>query len=192
MSEERRDRAYLTTDEVDQLGELTDTEIYQGELEAGVSDDLPGEPVEDNIETLTAVELREGETADPNVAAEEGMTWVPPIDPPVVPDPDDPEGIQVAAGFGTEANVEPFDADHHSELLTAEGELEARIREALRANSATSRYAEDIVIGTRMGTVVVRGVVDDIDDTDNIADVVSNVVGVSEVVEELEVTGVTD
>jgi hypothetical protein len=191
MTEERRDRAYLTTDEVDTLGELTDTEIYEGELEAGVSDDLPGQPLADNLEMLTESELREGETADPNVAAEEGMTWVAPIDPPVVPDLDNPEGIQVAAGFGTEANEEPFDADHHTELLTAEDEFEARIREALRANSATSRYAEDIVIGTRGGTVVVRGIVDDIDDTDNVAEVVSEVTGVVEVVDELEVAGVT-
>ena len=180
MSEERRDRAYLTTDEVDQLGELTDTEIYQGELEAGVSDDLPGQPMAGNIEMLTERELRDGETADANVAAEEGLTWVPPIDPPVVPDPDDPSGIQVGAGFGIDANADPFDADHHNELLTVEDELEARIREALRADSATSRYAEDIVIGTRMNTVVVRGLVDDIDDTDNIAEVISNVAGVTD------------
>ena len=192
MSEERRDRAYLTTDEVDTLGELTDTEIYEGELEAGVSEDLPGQPAADNLEMLTELELRDGETADPNVAAEEGLTWIPPIDPPVVPDPDDPEGIQVAAGFGMDAHSQPFDADHHSDLLTVEDEFEARIREALRASAATSRYAEDIVIGTRMGTVVVRGMVDDIDDTDNIAEVISTVAGVSEVVDELEVAGVTD
>ena len=192
MTEERRDRAYLTTDEVDTLGELTETEIDEGELEAGVSDDLPGQPDADNLEMLTELELRDGETADPNVAAEEGLTWVAPIDPPVVPDRDDPEGIQVAAGFGTDANAEPFDADHHSELLSGEDEFEDRIREALRANSATSRYAEDLVIGNRGGTVVVRGFVDDIDDTDEVAEVISNVAGVVEVIDELEVAGVTD
>ena len=65
MTEPRRDRAYLTTDEVDTLGELTDTEIYEGE---------PTEPREENLELLTESELRAGETADPNVAAEEGLT----------------------------------------------------------------------------------------------------------------------
>lgn len=192
MTEPRRDRAYLTTDEVDTLGELTDTEIYEGELEAGVSDDLPTEPLERNLEMLTELELRDGETADPNVAAEEGMTWVPPIDPPVVADAEDPEGVRVAAGFGVDSRDEPYDADHHSELITAEDELKARIREALLADSATSRYADSLVIGHRMGRVVVRGVVDDIDDTDNVAEVISNVVGVTEVIDELEVTGVTD
>jgi hypothetical protein len=179
---EERDQAFLTEEELEQSTGLTDTEVYQGELETGEGQHLVG---------LTDTDLREGETADPNVAAEEGLTWVAPIDPPVVPDPDNPEGIQVAAGFGADAYSEPFDADHHSELLTAEGELGSRIREALRANAATSRYAEDIVIGSRDGTIVVRGLVDDIDDTDNIAEVVSSVPGVVEVVDELEVEGVT-
>jgi hypothetical protein len=41
--------AYVRQDEIDQLGSLTDTEIYQGELEAGVHDDLPSEPVSKNL-----------------------------------------------------------------------------------------------------------------------------------------------
>jgi hypothetical protein len=192
VTEERRDRAYLTEDEVDDLGELTDTEIYQGELEAGVSDDLPTEPTAENLELLTELELRDGETADPNVAAEEGLAWVPPIDPPVIADASDPEGIRVAAGFGVDAQAEPYDSDHHSEVVPLTDEFEERIREALTADAATSRYADQIIIGTRGGRVVVRGVVDDIDDTDNVAAVISNVHGVAEVVDELEVAGVTD
>ena len=175
MTEERRDRAYLTEDEVDKLGEITDTK-----------------PKEDNIEMLNERELREGETADPNVAAEEGLAWVPPIDPPVVPDAEDPEGIRVAAGFGTDAFDEPYDASHRDGLLSVEDELEDRIREALRADSSTSRYADSLALGNRGGRVVVRGVVDDIDDTDNIAAVISNVAGVDDIVDELEVAGVTD
>ena len=54
-------------------------------------------------------------------------------------------------------------------------ELDERIRDALRADAATSRYADSLIIGRRGGKVVVRGKVDDIDDTDNIADVISNV-----------------
>jgi hypothetical protein len=158
--------------------ELTDTEMYQGEL-AGAID--PSE-----------ADLRSDETSDPAVAAEEGLAYVPPTDPPVVPDPDDPEGIQIAAGFGGTALDEPYDADHHSEALTVEDEMEARVREALRADAATSRYAETVVIGTRGSIVAVRGLVDDIDDTDDITEVISRVTGVEEVVDELDVRGVTD
>jgi hypothetical protein len=34
----------ISADQVDDLGEVTDTDEYQGEIEAGVHDDLPGDP----------------------------------------------------------------------------------------------------------------------------------------------------
>lgn len=82
----------------------------------------------DRLGELTESELRAGETGDPNVAAEEGMTYVPPTDPPVVPAPDDPEGARVAAGFGTTATDEPYDADHMSTALPTDDAMEARVR----------------------------------------------------------------
>ncbi len=185
--------AYFREGEIDTLGDgLTDTEAYEGELEAGVKDDLSGEPAADHLELLIERELRAGETANPDVAAEEGLTWIPPIDPPVVPDLDDPQGIRVAAGFGTTADDEPYDADHHSESITNDDEMATRVREALRADAATSQYAETLAIGTRGSTIAVRGVVDDLDDTDNVVEVIGRVTGVAEVREELEVRGVTD
>lgn len=183
--------AYRREDEVDTLGELTDTEIYEGELEAGVNDDLPTELREDNIESLTALELRAGETDDPAVAAEEGMTWVPPTDPPVVPDLDDPQGIQVAAGFGGTSLDDPYDTDHSAELLTAEDDSTARIREALRADARTSPYADTLAIATRGSTVAVRGWVDDLEDSDNVIEVINHVAGVEDVIDELEIRGIT-
>lgn len=182
--------AYVRQGEVDDLGAMTDTEIYQGELEAGVNDDLPTESTAANLEDLTSLELRSGETGDPNVAAEEGLSWIPPIDPPVVPDLDDPQGLQVAAGFGTSALDEPYDADHHSDTLADDDEMATRIREALRADSTTSRYADRIAIATRDGTIVLRGIVDDISDTDDVIEVAGRASGVVEVIDELEVAGI--
>ncbi len=179
--------AYLTVNEVDKLGLPTPEQIYEGELEAGVHDDLPGEPVEQNLEMLTELELRGDETDDPFIAAEEGFTYIAPIDPPVVPSADSPEGIEVAAGMGHSALDEPFDADHHSDFLTAEDEMSARVREALRADASTSRFADQIKVLTRGGVVILRGVVDDVEDTDNAAAVASYVDGVIEVNDELEV-----
>lgn len=179
--------AYFREDTVESRGALTDTEMYEGELESGSLDDVSGGGAPDGLELLTELELRGDETDDPNVAAEEGMTWVPPVDPPVVPS-DDPQGISVAAGFGVSALEEPYDDDHRSEPLSAEGDLNDRIREAIRADAATSRFADVIVIGVRDGTVVLRGMVDDIDDTDNVAAVVERVSGVDEVIDEIEVS----
>ena len=179
--------AYLTVDEVDKLGELTPQQIYEGELEAGVHDDLPGEPVEQNLELLTELELRGDETDDAFIAAEEGFTYVPPIDPPVIPSATSREGIEVAAGMGNSALDEPFDADHHSSFLPAEDEMSARVHEALRADASTSRFADQIRVLTRGGIVTLRGIVDDVVDSDNAAAVASYVDGVVEVNEELDV-----
>ena len=183
--------AYIDQTDTDQLGRLTHVDMYEGELEAGVHDDLPGEPKSENLELLTELELREGETDNPDVAAEEGLTYVPPTDPPVIPG-DDQGSLVVAAGLGSTALDEPYDEDHHSDLLTDEDEMAARVREALRADSLTSDYADRIAIATRGDRVVLRGVVDDIDDTDNLVAVAQRVSGVTEVIDALSVEGLDD
>jgi hypothetical protein len=175
---------YRRSDEVDTTdAELTDTELYEG---------LLGRSEISTIEDLAQAELRSDETDDPMVASQEGLAYVPPMDPPVATDPDDPQGLRVAAGFGMSADDEPYDSDHHSELLPVSDEFEARIREALRADASTTAYADLLAIGTRNRTVAVRGLVDDIDDSDNVVDVISRVTGVDEVIDELEIRGVTD
>jgi hypothetical protein len=187
--ERPRDRqvAFVTASDADTLGSITDTDIYEGELEAGVHDHLPTERPENNIEMLTERELRDGETSNPDVAAEEGLVYVPPIDPPVVPSDDSPEGVEVAAGFGVSALDEEYDENHHSSVLPPEDEMSARVREALRADSTTTEFAEHLAIGTRGGLVRVRGVVEDVDDSDNVIAVIERVDGVVEVIDELEV-----
>jgi hypothetical protein len=169
-------------DVVDSDDGLTGQERYEGYLEAGV------DPSGDSFEALAATELRAGETIDPMLAAEEGLAWIPPSDPVVVPD-NSPEGLRVAAGFGTTALDEPFDIDHHGELLPAEDEMTDRVREALRADAATSRYADALKIDTEGGVVTIRGVVDDILDSDDIVAVASEVTDIVEVRDELRVRG---
>ena len=83
----------------------------------------------------------------------------------------------------------PYDDDHLSKLLTNESELSARVREALRADAATSPYADELVIASVAGIVVLRGVVEGIEDVDVLTEVASNVDGVIEVRDELEVPG---
>lgn len=172
-----------TGDVVDSEDGLTGQERYEGYLEAGV------DPSGDSLDGLATDELRAGETIDPLIAAEEGLAWIPPTDPVVVPD-DSPEGLRVAAGFGSTALDEPYDADHHSELLPAEDEVTDRIREALRADASTSGYADSLRIDTEGGVVEVRGLVDDILDSDNIVAVVSEVSGVVQVRDDIRVRGV--
>lgn len=173
-------------DEIDDLGEITDTRIYRGELESRVRDsDQPDETAAQNLESLAADEFRAGETDDPGEAAEEGLTWIPPTDPPIrVDEHGDPE---VAAGFGTSADDEPFDADHHGQALHAVDEVEARVVEALRAHAGTAGLADGLEIEVEGGRAVVAGVVDDIADEDAILAVVEAVPGISQAVSQLHI-----
>ena len=169
--------AYLREGELDEDDGVTDTEIYEGEADSSA---------EGALESLTELDMRAGETADPDVAAEEDLTWVPPVDPPVIP-ADNSEGLEMAAGFGTTGFDGQIDEDHRAEDLTDEDEVSARVREALRADASTSRYADELAIANASGVIAVRGVVDDIEDTDNVLEVAGRVSGVRDVIDELDV-----
>jgi hypothetical protein len=181
--------AVASSDELDRLGTMTDTRVLEGDLEARPPDsDQPDEPDAANIESLLETELRDGETDDPGEAAEEGLTYVPPVDPPVVlgeggmPD--------IAAGFGTSADDEPFDADHHDAALFGDDERTERIREALLSHAATSGLVDRLSFDTVGSRVVVAGTLDDLDDEDEVLEVISGVDGVSDVVNRIEIESI--
>lgn len=174
-----------TAREIDDMGEMTDTRIYEGELEARPPDsDQPDDAPRENLESLAATEFRDGETDDAMEAAEEGLTWIPPTDPPLRIDHGGPA---VAAGFGTTATDEPFDQDHHGQALFAVDEMEARVLEALRADAATVGLADALEIDAEGGRITVAGSVDDIRDEDTVVSIVESVPGVDAVVSRLEV-----
>jgi hypothetical protein len=172
----------LDPDEIETREELTMTELDR--LETRSSD--PADLV--SVDGLASDELRAGETDDPEVAAEEGLTWIPPTDPPFALS-ENSGGIEVAAGLGSGALDDPYDDDHRAEDMSAESELNARIREAIRADAATSGYADRIVIGTIGSTAILRGVIDDLNDADDLVAVVERVKGIDEVRDETEVAG---
>jgi hypothetical protein len=178
--------AVASSEEVDRLGTMTDTRIYEGDLEARPPDsDQPDEPDAQNIEMLIETELRDGETDDPGEAAEEGLTYVPPVDPPVILG----EGgmPQVAAGFGTTADDEPFDADHHDAALYSEDERTERVVAALRSHAATSALVDRLSFETIGSRIVVAGTLDDLDDEDEVLEVISEVDGITDIVNRIEI-----
>jgi hypothetical protein len=167
---------------------MTPTAVYEGELEARTpGSDQPDDPDVENIESLLELELREGETDNPDEAAEEGLTWVPPTDPPVVPG--DMGQPVVAAGFGTTADDEPFDADHHGSPISSEDERTERVREALVAHAATSGLVDRLRFDTIGSGIIIEGTVDDLEDEESVLEVVSGIDGVTEVVNRIEVAG---
>ena len=175
--------AVLDTDELEHQRTPTRTELDGG---YSIPDLEHAGGASATLESLDLEDLREGETDDPRVATEEGLTYVPPIDPPVVAAPEAQDGIVSAAGIGVSAESEPYDESHRGTDLDSESELNVRIREALRADSQTSVLEDRLIIGTRGSTAVIRGVVDGIEDTDAILEVVSRVDGITTVVDETE------
>jgi hypothetical protein len=173
--------------EIEDDDEPTMTELDRGENDRANLGRLPGDDDLASLEVLASGELRSGETDDPDVATEEGLAWVPPSDPPVIADAEEDDGIVIASGIGTSALDEPYDDDHRSEDLTAEGDMNARIREAIRADAATSGYADRILIAVLGSRVILRGVVDDLADGDELVAVVERVKGVDEVRDETDV-----
>lgn len=176
--------AYIDDEDIEQLQDITMTDVYQGETDVNQERSESTE----SLAMLESLELREGETDDAMVAVEEGLTYVPPIDPPIQIDQDDPESIQVAAGFGLTADEPEMDGSFESARLT-EDDMVARVRRALVNDSSTSHLADRLQIVTVHGTVTLRGLVDDLDDTDNIVAVVSDIPGVEAVRDETTVRG---
>jgi hypothetical protein len=182
--------AYIDVSDVESLEGISMTDVYEGETDP--NQEL-GEGGAERFDLLVEQELREGETDDVMEAVEEGMTYVPPIDPPVVPDRDNLESVQVAAGFGLTAadqgsDPDAFDADNERAFERGD-DMTAMVRQALRADSQTTHLADSLAIATINGTVIVRGVVDDLDDTDNIVAVISELPGVESVRDETTVRG---
>jgi hypothetical protein len=176
--------ALVDKSETDDLGEITATDKYEAELAAGVSDDLPNDP--ESLEMLTEREIRAEETADAFEAAEEALGYVPPIDPPTMPS-DGYESASIASGMGPSALSERYNAQNHSTALPDADEMTERVYEALRADSSTNPFVENIVVNTRGDTVIVRGTVADLDDSNNVVAVAKYVDGVAEVIDELQV-----
>ena len=179
--------AVFDASEVERGPTSTMTDLDEADPDA-LTGALPPDPDATSVEWLTDTELRDGETDDPLEAAQEGLTYVPPTDPPVVANEDgEPE---IAAGFGDTALAEPYDEDHHAEALSSDDEMTDRVREALRAEASTTAYADEIDIETAGGVVLLRGVVSDLEDEDNLVAAAERITGVTEVVDELKVEGI--
>ena len=182
--------AYFDAADVEPLEGISMTDVYEGDVDS--NQELVERGAE-QFDLLVERELRAGETDDVMEAVEEGLTYVPPIDPPIVPDPDSLESVDVAAGFALDADEldSPPDLDRDSEdrFFDRSDDMTALVRRALRADAATTHLADQLLIATINGTVIVRGTVDDLEDSDNIVAVISDLPWVESVRDETEVRG---
>lgn len=151
---------------------------------------VDGDTVRD--EEAIATELRDthqgtGETSRPQKAVEEGLSYTPPRDPATIPDPDDPQGSQVAAGFAS--SMEATDPDERilpEHIDDADLEIQEDIGLALSYNSETAHLTRVSPLVHR-GVVSLYGTVPTEDDIARVYDIVSDLEGVVRVISHLEV-----
>lgn len=147
--------------------------------------EIEGEEV--TVERLESVEPAGGMTDDALEASEEGIPYRAPSDPAVLPS-DDPEGVDIAAGFAPsmeEAHPDPEELPQRVER--GDLEIEEHVYTVLRDNSETGHLADEIEAVVSRGIVLLRGIVPDEQDISIVDDIVSDLDGVREVRNELRV-----
>jgi hypothetical protein len=123
----------------------------------------------------------------PLKAQQQGLVYVPPDDPPILPS-DDPQGIEIAAGFAKESQFEdPRAEDVPERLAGGDWDLQARIESVLHKSSLTNQMTE-VQVEVEDGIVYLSGKVETLDDIDVVCAVVQQIDGVVDVEEELIVT----
>ena len=172
------------------------------ESEAGLEDE-ESRPVEERLlrvkpddvdfeEDLTTdrafdTQQSEGHTFDPWKAEDQGLTYTPPSDPPVVPSEDDPQGAEIAAGFAPSMEASDADVEDLPERVDNRNlDLEEDIYEALRYNSET-RDLRDIRVYVHNGIVSLFGTVPGDEDLAQVYNIVGGLEGVIRVHDEIQV-----
>lgn len=147
------------------------------------TDELEIEPVEDQPEApephVSEHEVGEIEMqgALDEEAAEGGEPYFPPTDPVVN------GGGEILGGFDqTSMDDVAIDASTIDEEPGDEALADA-VRRELREDAATSHLRLDVQV--RRGVAYLRGTAEDLEDTDNAADVASRVAGIRQVVEQI-------
>jgi hypothetical protein len=131
-------------------------------------------------------EPRGGMTDDYMVAAEEGVPYDPPTDR-VLAQTGEPGGPDVAGTDRTDAGeLERVDLVQPASEVPADDELAADVIERLRASDVPA--GDRLQVSAAGGRVLLRGHVESVDILDEILGIVGDVPGVTEVVDEVEVT----
>lgn len=123
----------------------------------------------------------EGHTYNPQQAAEQGLTYTPPTDPPIVASEERLEGVEIAAGFAPSMeDAEPDVEELPAHVDAGDLEIEEDAQQALRYNSETAHLTE-VQVRVRNGVAGLFGTVQSEDDIGRVYDIVSEVGGVMRV-----------
>lgn len=121
-----------------------------------------------------------GYTTDDRLAAEEGLSYFPPEDPPTLPDDNAGQGLEVAAGFGAslhDAGYEPIDLPP-----TVEGnddDLADKLLAALEITSLLTGFR--LKVEVHDAVAYISGVVSAFEDIALLDSIVYNIPGIDDV-----------
>lgn len=151
------------------------------------------EAEDENIEAELAAEDQfktgrgDGHTHNPRQALDQGLTYTPPTDPATLPAEDDPQGVKVAAGFAP--SMEDSKPSAERLPITVDNndlDLQEDIYTALGNNSETG-HLTNIKVQVEAGIVNLIGTVTTQDDIPRVYNIVSELDGVVEVQNNLQV-----
>ena len=131
-----------------------------------------------------------GETDDPEIAAQEGVPWVPPSDRVLSDARYGESGPDVAGTAPTEAGELERDDDIQLDdgQPPIDDELRADVIERLRASEVPA--GDRLQVATVGSTVTLQGEVESIDVLEELLGIVGEVPGVEEVIDEVHVAGI--
>lgn len=180
-SEDDQGLGAISATELDRVGNPTVTDLYQMDNDERRDMIDPDDAGDESLDELTSANLRDGETDDVMEAIEGGLTYVPPIDPPLQSNHDTPDEIAVVNGFA-------LDADEAGNEGIASLAKQVHVR--LLHDSATSQVAHRVrVREVSPGIIHLHGEIDDLTDEDLVIGVAEDIEGVEEVVSHLTVRG---
>jgi len=132
-----------------------------------------------NIETELAAEKvyktkqGEGHTHNPHLATQQGLTYTPPSDPPILPSEEAPQGVEVAAGFAPSMEESNPDVERLPNTVDNNDlDLLENIHLVLRNNSETG-HLTNVKVQVDQGVVNLLGTVTSQDDIPVVFDLVS-------------------
>jgi hypothetical protein len=119
----------------------------------------------------------DGHTYDVGLTLDQGLTYTPPTDPPVIPS-QDREGVEIATGFGLSMEDSSPDVEQLPEHVDNNDlDLEDDVYEVIRYNSETQNLTE-VRVRAANGIVVLMGTVPDDQDVERLVDLVADLEGV--------------
>jgi len=128
----------------------------------------------------------DGHTYDVGLAMDQGLTYTPPTDPPVLPS-QDREGLDIAAGFALSMEDSDPDVERLPEGVDDNDlDLEDDVYEAIRFNSETQNLT-DVRVRAGNGVVALFGTVPDDQDLERLIELIEDLDGVHRVLNHLMV-----